>query len=588
MNLRPVKLSVALLGDRLAVAVLRGSRVEAFIVDAENPAAALRAELDARRLPARAAWLALARNAVSVKQIELPPVAGDTREMVGFELERHLPFPAEDAAYDFIELPPEPAADKGAAPAGHHVLITAADRRVVEGALRLVEEARLRPLSLTVASHNLPALARLRRGRRVAWVHRVGESTDLLLLHGETLVLSRSLPDSDAAAVAEEIQRSLAAVRWRECSAVWVSGDGEAPGGPSSGPLSALGVPVIEPPWTAVARQRFEGLPPEQRGALQLAVAVLSAKSVRPLDLLPAAYRPRRLTRAQGITVGMAAATALLAILALFAPGWRQQRHLSRLNAEIARLEPTVKDADRVLRELERKRKLVATAEAVEASAIRPLPVLRDLTELLPNEAWLTTLSLDAKGVELTGAASAASALIPLLENSPRLERVEFSSPVTRSRDNKEQFRIRASWETGGAGVPGGGGGANGAIASFIAVRSQRSGRPQTWITTGAPGFATRPASRSAAVMSAAKKNELKPATRSKVPSSQGRNCMSPTRTSASGTRSRASSTSGSAASMPKTRAPRSAAKRRNTPVPQPTSSTTSPGSMPTLRIASS
>jgi hypothetical protein len=80
--------------------------------------------------------------------------------------------------------------------------------------------------------------------------------------------------------------------------------------------------------------------------------------------------------------------------------------------------------------------------------------VLRDLTELLPTDAWLTTVSLDSKGLEVTGAASAASTLIPLLENSPRFERVEFSSPVTRGRDSKEQFRIRAAWEPGGAVVP--------------------------------------------------------------------------------------------------------------------------------------
>jgi len=104
-----------------------------------------------------------------------------------------------------------------------------------------------------------------------------------------------------------------------------------------------------------------------------------------------------------------------------------------------------------VLRDLERKRKLLATVDSAEAAGIRPLLVLRELTEILPNDAWLTTVSLDAKGVELTGAASAASALIPLLENSPRLERVEFSSPVTRGRDNREQFRIRAAWERDGA-----------------------------------------------------------------------------------------------------------------------------------------
>jgi hypothetical protein len=109
-----------------------------------------------------------------------------------------------------------------------------------------------------------------------------------------------------------------------------------------------------------------------------------------------------------------------------------------------------VRAVERVQRELERKRKLLGTITGIEASAVRPLPVLRDLTDLLPSDTWLTTLSLDSKGVELTGQAAAASALIPLLENSPRLERVEFSSPVTRGRD-KEQFRIRAAWESGGA-----------------------------------------------------------------------------------------------------------------------------------------
>jgi Tfp pilus assembly protein PilN len=480
VNLRPVKVAVALLGDRLAVAVLSGSRVEAFTVDAESPAVALRAELDSRHLPARSASLGVTRSSVSVKQIELPPVAGDTHEMVGFELERHLPFPAEDATFDFVLLPPEPAGERPAA-AGQRVLITAADRRVVDAALRLAEEAHLRPLSLTVAAHNLPVLARrLHRNRRVVWVHRVGDAVDLLLLQGDSLLLSRSLPSSDDAAIAEEIQRSIAAARWRDCNAIWLSGD-DPPDGLTSPPLMALGVPVTEPGWTPLARQRLAAIEAEHRGALQLAVALVSARGVRPLELLPTAIRPRRLTRPQIITACMAGATALLAILALLAPGWREQRHLKHVNAEITRLEPTAKEADRVMRELERKRKVISTVDGIESAAIRPLPVLRDLTELLPNDAWLTTVSLDSKGVELTGAAAAASTLIPLLENSPRLERVEFSSPVTRGRDSKEQFRIRAVWEVGGAG----------AGAASAAAASPAGASAVAPLAPGAPGAAT-------------------------------------------------------------------------------------------------
>src|SRR6266403_750247 len=360
MNFKPLRLSVVLLGDRLAIAALRGARVEAFTVDAESPAAALRAELDARGLPARNAFFALSRSAVTVKPIELPPVAGDVRQMVGFELERHLAFSPENASYDFVPLPPDPTAERAAA----------ADQRVVEAAVRLATDAHLRAMSLTVAAHNLPTLARLPRGTHVAWVHRAGGATDLLFLVGDTLVLSRSLPGTDEALVADELRRSLVVLRWRGCDVVWVSGDADAPNAPTESPLAALGAPVTEPEWTARGARQIEGLAAEQRGALQLAVAVAAGRGVRPLELLPAAVRPRRLTRAQSITVGMAAATALLGIIALLAPGWREQRHLKRIDAEITRLDPDVKSVDRVLRDLERKRKLLATVEGVEAAGV--------------------------------------------------------------------------------------------------------------------------------------------------------------------------------------------------------------------------
>jgi len=82
----------------------------------------------------------------------------------------------------------------------------------------------------------------------------------------------------------------------------------------------------------------------------------------------------------------------------------------------------------------------------VEANSMRVLPFLRDLTELLPQDAWLQALSLEPQGVELIGQADAASPLIQRLEGSPWLERVEFTSPVTKTQ-SKDQFRLRASWE---------------------------------------------------------------------------------------------------------------------------------------------
>jgi Tfp pilus assembly protein PilN len=77
--------------------------------------------------------------------------------------------------------------------------------------------------------------------------------------------------------------------------------------------------------------------------------------------------------------------------------------------------------------------------------------MLQELTDTMPADAWLTNLSVDRGGLELAGFANAAAQLIPLLEASPSLERVEFTSPVTKGRD-REQFRLRATWERRGGG----------------------------------------------------------------------------------------------------------------------------------------
>jgi Tfp pilus assembly protein PilN len=444
---RRPRLALVLLGDRLVVAAIRGSRLETFTVDSEQPATTLRAELDQRRLGIRTVALGLPRTAVTVKPIELPDVGGELRDMVHFELERHLPFASDDASFDFTPLPAE-TAGPGAGNAGRRVLIAAADRKVVEGALRLAEESRLRPVALTVAAHELTELVGSRQRGHVVWLHRVGEHTLLLFLTAGQLVLSRSVPSVDEVMLASEIQRSLAITRWTAIDAVWLSGDGAATGAPTNSALTTFGAPVTPPPMTGRAHAIVSQIPDAEPGAAQLAaaVALASGRRARRLDLLPLRLRPRRLTRQQFVTIGAAAAAVTLAITWLLVPGYRESRRLTLVNRRVVELDGQVRAVEQTLQELERKRRLLATIKSLESNAMRPLPVLRELTDLIPTDAWLTTLSLDTKGVELTGQAGAASALIPVLENSPRFERVEFSSPVTRGRD-KEQFRIRTAWE---------------------------------------------------------------------------------------------------------------------------------------------
>ena len=310
----------------------------------------------------------------------------------------------------------------------------------------MLDEVKLRPSSLTVAAHDLVSLLPRRpRGARAVWVHRVGDQADLLLIDGNTLLASRSVAAADPATLAAEIRGSLAMLRWTECDALWVSGDGGS-GIRASPALGAVGLPIDRPPLSARARRALGAVEESEDGAALLAAAVATGPhSPRP-DLLPVALRPRRLTREQQVTIGMVAVTVLLGLGTLLAQGVRDHRHLRRLEVAINQLVPEVRGVQRVMDELDRERRLLATVQTITAASLRPLPFLRELTETLPPDVWLTTLTLDQKAVELTGQAATASALIPMLENSPRLEHVEFASPVTRGQD-KEHFRIRALWE---------------------------------------------------------------------------------------------------------------------------------------------
>lgn len=439
--IRTLRLGFALSNSAIGLVALKGRRVShAFTVEGqEQPAAVLRAELDSRRIRAQKARVGIARNLAFVKALDLPSVVeGNLARVVAFELERHVPFSAEEVCFDFATLPRSKGEPRTA-------LVVAAERRAVDSALHLLEEADLRPRSLTVAAHDLIGLLGRRAWtHRAAWIHRTGDDVNLLVLEGRHIRLSRSVPWTEAETLAEEVEKSLRFLRWDDLTELWVSGDGSqaleaAPA------LAALG-PVTPPPFSPAAARAIADLGEARSGLTLLALGVAFGPRRPSLDLLPESLRPRQIRPGQLITAASIAVTALLALSVLFAQGYQHQRYLDRLNHAIRALDAEVRAVERLSADLERKRRLLATVKTIEESRLTPLPLLRELTEIVPPDAWLTTLSLDAKGVELTGQAAAASQLIPVLENSPRLENVEFASPVTKGRD-KEQFRIRAGWE---------------------------------------------------------------------------------------------------------------------------------------------
>jgi Tfp pilus assembly protein PilN len=429
---------------RLTFTAITGKgEIEHFALEAsENTAALLKAELEARGLTMGGVRVGLDRSLVTVKLIELPRAgAGDLGQMVAFELERHVPFPPEDMRFDWKVLP-----SKADGPL--RVLVIACERRHIERPLRLLEEVMRKPLALTAACHDLRALLpRVLPARRAVWAHRHGSTTELVFFGRGYLRLSRSVPVEDGQELLAEIERTRALIPWREYDALWISGD-DAERFLAAPELAKLNVPVSEPPYTAAAAALVDAMPAEADGAALLSLAVAAGVRRPALNLLPEAMRPWSFSRTQLATIATVAVTTLLGLALLFAQAYQKERYLDRIAQEIRRLDPEVKAVERMLTDVTQKKRVLAAFGTVQDGRIQALPLMRELTNLLPQDAWLQALSMDRHGVEITGQANAASQLIPLLEASPWLERVEFSSPVTKGQ-SKEQFRVKAAWEPG-------------------------------------------------------------------------------------------------------------------------------------------
>ena len=420
-----------------------GVRVEtAFTVPmGEAAAETLRAKLRELGVRTRQAHVALPRRWAIVKPLELPPVReGDLTRLVGFELERHLPFPAEEAVYDFQVLEAKPASPT-------RVLLVALERRTLERVQRLLKEAGLVPRLVDLGLHSLAALG---GGADGAHLHLRPEEGELAIIRDGRLLLSRAfpLPGGDGPergrVLAEELRRSLEALPEGARATVaqlTLTGDEE--------PADAAAIDLPLAPSSPVPSGLQRQLARLGDGRLLPALAIALRRPRRGrlrTNLLPEALRPRPFPVLELATVGLLLLSLALALAEPVATTLRDERYLARLNRAIEGLAPEVREVERVVAGLERRRQELETLKRLRDRAIDPLPVLKELTELLPGDVWLTNLTLDQKGLELAGFATAASPLIPLLEGSPTLDRVEFTSPVTTRRD-KEQFRLKAAWE---------------------------------------------------------------------------------------------------------------------------------------------
>ena len=139
-------------------------------------------------------------------------------------------------------------------------------------------------------------------------------------------------------------------------------------------------------------------------------------------------------------------------LIGMFAIGAvKQKNYIEGLEAALNKNEPAIKDLEQIISDIDLLKKHSDVLYNVKRSEVA-LEVLAELTAVLPSDSWVTNLhykGFDIKGkkfggeLTISGFAASSSILIPLLEDSAYFEQVEFVGPI-KKKDLKEQFKIKA------------------------------------------------------------------------------------------------------------------------------------------------
>lgn len=146
----------------------------------------------------------------------------------------------------------------------------------------------------------------------------------------------------------------------------------------------------------------------------------------------------------QYVQWGLPALCGLLAVACVAVPFVRQQMALDAAADVIAANQPAAAAA------LALREKLATAAQGQAAIAAArhegdALQVLAALTAALPDNSWLSDLTLKQGDVSFDGQSANAAQLIGLLSAVPGLRDPSFTAPVTRTADGKEdQFSLDA------------------------------------------------------------------------------------------------------------------------------------------------
>jgi len=394
------------------------------------------------RIDTRRAYLCLPRAEAACNRVLMPAAARENlAQVLEYEIEHLVPLPRDQVYFDY-----------SVRPLGEErleILVTCIPREVVRVHLEALEDAFVRPRGIVLTSTAIADYLAFCRGESQASLGLVigaAEVVELALVTDGRLVASQLLPAARATAPAE-LSRSFARQLADGFVAAedvelyrWELGNGAGPALPpiGEGNLANLAAGRLDAP-----AEFFERPEPALLPALGAALDAVREGTV-PVNLLPPEGRRRS---DEGLSLVTVILVAVLGVLLLVWGGSalvKDELLHRQVRDQLVAVGPQVRQVKALQDEIA---DMHHQLDILSGGADRRATVLlKELSEIIPVDAYLTSLNLRGGRLTLDGFARSASDLIAALEKSKHFKNVSFTSPTTKAGD-KDRFSLVAEIE---------------------------------------------------------------------------------------------------------------------------------------------
>ena len=123
----------------------------------------------------------------------------------------------------------------------------------------------------------------------------------------------------------------------------------------------------------------------------------------------------------------------------------KKEQSILAIDAKLEELYPEVMISNRLRDEINSILEVTNKINEVIRNKSRRIDLLAELTMAIPDDTWVKQLSIKNGGFAIEGVGLSGAKVLTLLEHSPRIDNVSFTSSVTKGKIGKEKFKIKGN-----------------------------------------------------------------------------------------------------------------------------------------------